>query len=331
MFRVLKSILFSLFILCSFFTAVSAQSIPGVNEPVTFTVSPEFPRPDTDVTVSVQSNNTDLNRADFIWYVNGKVFRKGPGIKNITVSSGKSGTLTTVSVDVTTVDIGKISNEVSFRPAEVDLVWQTDGYVPPFYKGKALELYGSSFKVVALPDFYTAGGKKMDPKTLIYSWKKNGTADGQQSGYGKDSFKSSQTSYVRGGDTISVEVSTNDRSIGAKKVVVISPQSADIVFYENSPLYGIVYEKAFENTFTLTAEELTLHAEPYNLSTYNPLSGVLGLDWSLNGSDVSAFKDSNELVLRRIGNVSGQSDINLTIQHKEKILQGGQVGITIFQ
>ena len=331
MFRVLKSTLFSLFILCSFFTAVSAQGIPGIKEPVTFQVSPQFPKPNTDVSVSAQSYSTDLDRAEFTWYVNGKLFRKGFGIPTITLPSGKSGSETTVSVTVATSDIGNIKNEVVIKPSDVSLVWKSDGYTPPFYKGKPLELYGSSFTVVAIPEFFNTSGKRIDPSTLVYTWEKNGDVDGSQSGYGKSSFTEKQTSYVRGGDDISVTVSTITHDQGAVGSVTISPTASDIVFYENSPLYGIIYEKALMDTFNLENEELAIHAELFNISTKNPLSGTVSYDWLLNDAPITTFKDKNEIVLRKTGIQNGQSNISLNIQHLDRLLQGGGNSITILQ
>jgi len=331
MFRVLKSTLFSLFIFCSLFTAVSAQSIPGVSEPITLESAPGLPKPNTEVVISAESLSTDLNRAQFSWFVNDKLYRKGTGLTEITIPSGKSGSITTVSIEVKTSDIGFIRNQIVIKPADVTLVWKSDGYVPPFYKGKSLELYGSSFMVTAIPEFFTANGTKIDPKTLVYTWTKNGNAEPIQSGYGKDTFTDKQTSFVRGGDDIRVEVSTLSHDIGATATITLSPVSPDFVFYENSPLYGIIYETALSESFTLVNEELSLLVEPYNISTKKPLSEALTYDWTLNDTPVTTFKDKNGITLRKTGTVSGQSDIQINIQNTDRLLQGGQAGITIFQ
>ncbi|MDO8579631.1 MAG: hypothetical protein Q7R72_02040 [bacterium] len=328
--RLIKSSILLFVFSLSFFSLAHAQGIPGVNEPVTLQTSPRFPKPDTTVTITAQSFSTDLNRAGFSWISGGKVIKQGTGVTSVVVPSGKVGILTSVSVTVTTVDIGTISQEVSWRPADVTLVWKSDGYTPPFYRGKALESYGASFRVTAIPEFFTEAGKRIDPKTLVYTWKKNGTIDPNQSGYGKDSFTSSQASYIRGGDDINVEVSNNDGSIIATKTTTISPGIPEIIFYEESPLYGIQYEEALNDTFNLTAEEVTLCAEPFNVSTNNIFAG-LNLDWSINGDSVPSFKDKNKITLRKAGAVGGQSAIGLSIQHQTKILQGGIASINIIQ
>src|SRR3989344_2435171 len=330
MFRLIKSSLLLFIFSFSIFSLAHAQSIPGVSDPITLGVSPRFPKPDTTVIITAQSFSTDLNRAVFSWVSGGKIIKQGIGATSVTIPSGKAGVLTSISVTVTTTDIGTISQTVSWKPADVTLVWKSDGYVPPFYAGKALESYGASFRVTAIPEFFTETGKRIDPKTLVYTWKKNGTIDPNQSGYGKDSFTSLQSSYIRGGDDINVEVSNNDGSIVSTKTITISPGIPEIIFYEESPLYGIEYEKALNGIFNLTAEEVTLLAEPFNVSTNNAFAG-LSLDWTINGESVPNFKDKNKITLRKAGGIGGQSAIGLSIQHQTKILQGGQASITIIQ
>ncbi len=330
MFRLIKSSLLLFVFSLSFSSLAYAQSIPGVTDPITLQVSPRFPKPDTTVTITAQSFSTDLNRASLSWVSGGKVIKQGTGVTSATVPSGKAGVLTSVSVTVVTTDIGTISQTASWRPAGVALVWKSDGYTPSFYKGKALESYGASFRVTAIPEFFTGAGKRLDPKTLVYTWKKNGTIDPNQSGYGKDSFSGSQQSYIRGGDDINVEVSNSDGSLVASKTITISPGIPEIIFYEDSPLYGIQYEKALNGTFGLTAEEVTLRAEPFNVSTNDIFTG-LSLDWTINGDSVPNFKDKNKITLRKAGAASGQSSIGLSIQHQIKILQGGIASINIIQ
>lgn len=322
---VLKKVLLFSLLLSPFM--LYAQGIPGISEPVTFVVSPEFPKPNQTVSLSAQSFSTDLNKATFKWTVNGKVFAQGAGLKEITIPSGKAGALTTVSVSVVTADIGTVTNSVSIRPAEVTLVWEADTYTPAFYKGKALEAYGGFFKVTAIPEFFDTKGKRIDPKTLIYTWKKNGNIQGDVSGYGKDSFVDSQSSYLRGGDDVSVTVTSPKQSFSGTQSISISPVIPSVVFYENSPLYGTVYEKNLNGAFRLSNEEITLRAELYNFS--KPLAGLVTLDWNINGQKVPQFSNNNQITLRKDSALAGQSTLGVTAQHQKRPLQGAQNGITI--
>jgi hypothetical protein len=154
--------------------------------------------------------------------------------------------------------------------------------------------------------------------------------DPNASGYGKDSFSTSQASYVRGGDTINVEVSNSDGTIAATKSITLSPGVPEIIFYEDSPLYGTIYEHSMSDRIPLVSEEITLRAEPFDISTNN-LFAELDLDWTINGASIPTFKNQNVITLRKTGVVSGESLVGLVIQHQTKILQGGQVNINIIQ
>lgn len=324
MFRLLQRTFFVLFLSSFVFLTAHAQS----NE-LTLQVSPEFPRPNTDVTVRAASGDTDVDVATFTWYVNGKVFQKGKGVTSITTRMGKAGASTRVSVEVAGSNGKNFSKSITLRTSDVVLLWESDGYTPPFYKGKALSTYGSSFTVTAIPEFYTTAGLRINPKTLVYTWTVNGNIDPDQSGYGKDVYKGRQQSYVRGEDEISVIVSTQTDDINSGRKISIDPIAPEVVLYENSPLYGILYENALTDKFFLKSEELTLHASPFDLSSIT--NNSLTIDWTMNGANVPNFKDKREIVLRTDGSSTGQTTIEFNAQHNKNMMQGGQASITIFQ
>lgn len=331
MFAVLKSTLFSLFIFFSFFVYAHAQSVPGISDPITFSMIPTYPNPGEVVTLKAQSFSTDLNKATFLWFVNGKLHSQGVGLKTINISSGKAGAFTVIKVQAKTPDFGTIENTFSFQPSEVVLLWEADTYTPPFYQSKALHSYNGAFKVTAIPEFFSIGGKRINPKDLIYTWKKNGEVQGNSSGFGKDTYIGSQTSYLRDGEEISVEVSSPKESIAGTASLTLRPTVPEIVFYENSPLYGIIYEKALGSTYRLTGEEVTLRAEPFNMSTNDPLAGLLTFSWNMNGVTIPSLNNKNETTFRKTENTSGESSVGLIIQHTKKVLQGGQASVTILQ
>ncbi|HEY0907743.1 MAG TPA: hypothetical protein VGE35_00130 [Candidatus Paceibacterota bacterium] len=329
--RALKSTLFSLFLLSGFFFYAHAQNVPGISDPITFRMIPQNPNPSERVDLSAQSFSTDLNKAVFKWYVNGKLHAEGVGMKSISVSSGQAGSFTSVRVEISTSDFGVITNEFAFRPAEVVLMWEADTYTPPFYKGKAAHSFGGTFKVTALPEFFSASGKRINPKDLIYTWKKNGEVQGDASGFAKDSYITSQTSYLRDGEEISVEVSSPRENYAGSASVTIRPSVPEVLFYENSPLYGVIYERSLRGTHTLANEEMTLKAEPFGMSTDGPTSGLLTFSWNLNGAMIAEFANRNQIVLRKVDGSAGQSSLGVTVQNSRKLLQGAQSSITISQ
>lgn len=307
-----------------------AQSLPGATEPVTLRLSPSSPRPNSTVTATLESFSVDLSRSDISWYVNGKAVSSGKGSTSITLQSGAPGSLITVSADVSTIDLGMFSIESSFRAADVTLIWKSDASIPPFYRGKALESYGGSFQVTAIPEFFSAAGKRMDPKTLVYTWRKNGVVDSVQSGYGKDSFSGSQSSFVRGGDEISVSVSNTDGGLSASRSVTVSPVVPEIIFYEESPLYGPDFEHALQESLTLIDEEVTLRGELFNASVVSPANSF-PFNWTMNDALLPEWSGKRSITLRKTEGFFGQSRVGVSVQHPAKMLQAAQAAITIYQ
>ncbi len=327
MFSVLKSTFFLLSLSLFFFSTVFAQGIPGVGTPVTILVSPENPRPGETVFLSAQSYSFDIDSAAITWKVNGKTVASGNGIKRVEVVAGEVGTIKTVEVTAITPE-GPFAQTVEIRPANIDLLWESASYVPAFYKGKALFSYGGSYKITAFPHITDRSGKRLDPKTLVYKWSKNGTLDDTASGYGKTSYVSIQSSFVRSGDDISVTVQTPNENFSFSESVTLSPVDPEIIFYEKNPLYGIWLENALPSILNLDREEIAVEAEPYFFSSN---SKVLNLEyqWSLNDQSVFNFDNKSTLILRKIEGESGTSNIELNLSNGTHILQGASRNLTI--
>ncbi len=307
--------------------ALFAQGVPGISDPLTLTLFPENPRPNETVTARIQSFSIDLDAALITWTVNGKEVSSGVGQKSVSVDSGRLGSLSRIDVSVTTPN-ASVSESIVIRPADVSLVWEADTYVPPFYRGKALHSYNGSFRVTAVPEFVGDNGRAIDPKDLIYTWKKNGAVVGEASGYGKNQFVSTQTSYLREGEDITVEVSSPRESIVASRSVTIQPVVPKIVFYEKSGLYGARYQTAVGNRFSLTNDEVTFVAEPFFFSVTGKNDPVLLSTWKLNGRELVDFSGDMEITLRRDNNTAGRSEIRLVLQSTSRVLQGAS-GLTL--
>lgn len=314
-------IFFLSLVLFALSSSVQAQIPTGSND-ISLSLIPENPKPNQTIVVKTQSFSTNLDNATFKWSVNGKVVKEGIGIKQFESKTGKSGTTMSIQVEISTQNLGVIRDSIMFRPTEVTLVWESDGYLPPFYKGRALYTLGGSLKVVAIPEFFSSQGKRMNPKDLVYTWKKNGEVVANASGYGKDFFISDKTSYLRDGNDISVEVSSPRENITGSASLIVEPQSLEILMYEKSPLYGILFNKNLPTSFSLTNEEITLYAVPFFFSTQTQSLGELSFEWTMNNSPIRNAAGSNELTLRKETGQVGSSDIGLTVQHPRKVLQG---------
>jgi hypothetical protein len=310
-------------------SSLGAQTIPGIGQAITLSLIPTNPEPNQLVVIKAQSYSTDLNSATFRWSVNGKLQKEGVGLKEFQTKTGKNGTAITVSVEIATQNSGTLRESISFRPAEVSLVWESDGYTPPFYKGRGLYTFSGTIKVTAIPEFFGSNGKRINPKDLVYTWKKNGEVVADASGYGKDSFTSSKTSYLRDGNDIGVEVSSPRETVTGSASINVTPAELKVLLYEKSPLYGILFDKAITNRFNLVNEEVTLYAVPFFFSSQNNSIDGLSFDWVMNKAHISEVGDKNEITLRKEPGQTGNSDVSITIQNPRKPLQGGSVGTRI--
>jgi hypothetical protein len=306
-----------------------AQGIPGASDPIVVRVIPTNPRSNEQVIIDIQSYNTDLNTALISWSVDGKEEANGVGLKRFRMTAGPLGSTKTVEVSAGTLGTGILSTTIIIRPADVGLLWEADTYTPPFYQGKALHSYNGNFKIIALPELYASDGTKIDSKDLVYTWMKNGEVQGGASGYSRNTFVGSQTSYLREGEDISVEVSAPRENVVASNNILVIPTVPEILFYENSPLYGIVYEKALQNSFKLTNEEISVVAEPMFFSVGTRNSSNLTYDWTLNRAALSDFKNKSEVTLRRANDQAGRANIQVISQHQQRLLQGGKGALTI--
>jgi hypothetical protein len=308
----------------SLFPAITmAQGVPGISDPMTVSLFPENPRPNDTVTVTVQSFSVDLDATLITWTVNGKKITSAVGQKSFSLNAGTLGSISRVDVSATAPGIS-VAKSVVIRPADVSLLWEADTYTPPFYRGKALHSYNGAFRITAIPELVGSNGKMLDSKDLIYTWKKNGTVAGEASGYGKNQFVSSQTSYLREGEDVTVEVSAPRDNVVASRSITIKPIVPKVLFYEKSGLYGMLYNKALGSRFALANDEVTISAEPYFFSVPSKSAQNLSIFWKLNNASVPAFAGESDITLRRDSNDAGRSSLEAVLQNTNKVLQGAK-------
>ncbi len=204
----------------------------------------------------------------------------------------------------------------------VDLITEPISYTPPFYKGKPLFSSEGSARVLALSNIII-NGEKASAQDLNFKWIENGTVLGQNSGIGKN------TITIDGGfpiKDISIEVDILDDSsnVLASQAKILHIANPQIIFYENSPLYGILYNEALNNGYNLgNREELNIVAKPYFFSVSTDLSEDLDYAWSLNGDSISPNTLKNTLLLRQTStsSTSGTASVSLSINNNVNIFQ----------
>lgn len=310
-----------------FFPLVSfAQGLPGIDNPLTIEMSPTSPAPGETVSLTAESTSFNVNALPITWKSGGKVISSGTGDTTITIPSGAIGTKTVVTASTQVPSLGAFSYSVTISPALVNLIWEAQTSVPPFYQGKALPAWGGTYKVVAAPEV-VENGKVVDPSRLVYTWKKNYSVDQSQSGYGKNVYQSDdEINYVNGGDVISLTVATTDGVSSAQNFISVSPQKSAILMYLESPLYGIMYNQSVTET-SLSGDSITVHAEPFFFSDLS--TALAALTWTVSGTSVQNFAGNPSITLVRQNSDAGTSLVDANIQSPTALLQSADGRITI--
>lgn len=288
-----------------------------VGDSITSAVTPKNPSANQIVTISLLSYGVDLNSANISWQLDGVSVSSGIGKSNYSFTTGAIGTKKTVTVAITSQS-GKTTNKTFvFQSADVDLLWEAKTYTPPFYKGKALPTSESLIKVNAISNLIGSDGQSLKSSNLIYTWKKDGRNLPTMSGYGKSSivFKSDK---LFGQNNISVEVANLAGDIKAEKNIIIPIRVPKILFYEQKPLDGIIYNQALSQG-KIGDEDFILRAEPYFFSSKDLDSLTYG--WSLNNKAVEAKGITNILAVAANKDSGSNNLFKLEINNPNSLLQ----------
>lgn len=252
-----RAISLSLLIL-SFALGAHAQMLGA--EPLTISVSPEYPQPYQTITITPSSNLLDLVASTVTISVNDKVIGKGSG-QSVTYQVGPAGEVDTIAVSAVTPS-GTYTKKIVVHPAGVALVMEANSTTHPFYEGGAQVASEGRLRVIAMPDFRTTGGKAIDPTTLSYAWKSGDQLLQNASGIGKSVLIADAPIRYRD-TTVSVTVSTIDGSVAAQAAINVSPVDPYLIIYRNGPLLGPDFGTAESGTYAMTGDEDTFRAVPY--------------------------------------------------------------------
>ena len=280
-------------------------------------VVPENPQPYQEVTITLTSFATDLNKAIIMWSGNEGKILSGIGETRYSFKAGGPNTTTIFNINITPVgSMATINKKVAIIPSEIDTLWESvDGYAPLFYKGKILPTSGSTIKVVAIPNTNTI---KSGQGSVAYTWSNTKETQLSASGYNKNSytFKNSMFDDI---NEIKVIASSVNGSYNAEKTVKIPIYLPKILFYKKSPTEGVFYNKSLDNNTVFSEEEMTIVAVPYFLAT----KGVefnFAYNWTVNGDSIKTPKKKTELTITPTSR-GGYATIGLSIENVSELFQ----------
>lgn len=305
----------------------SAQSFVS-GQDITINQSSSFPKPNSPMTLEASSNSFDINKADVSWYLNGVLEQSGKGLDLYSFTIGPAGSESRVSIVITTNRGSTIKKDLSFRPASVDLVYESlSGFKPPLYKGKVPATHLSPVKVVAFANFTDGSGKTYQPNEIIYKWTVNRDILSESSGLGRNQMTFSGPTYHKSAD-VRVDAETVDGKFLQARQINIKAEDPKVLFYEDHPTLGLLTEKAYlSQPFNLIEEEVTLSAVPFGMTNLNSFRDV-EYQWSLNGKKLLPIGDRNKVILRNEG-LDGTAVLRLDIYNNKKILQFAKSAINI--
>ncbi|MDO8728878.1 MAG: hypothetical protein Q7K26_03180 [bacterium] len=194
----------------------------------------------------------------------------------------------------------------------VDLLWQGEIYVSPFYKGRSLWSSESRITFVAIP--HGLG----NPANLNYKWIKNGTVLGNINGIGKNTL-SFMDSILSRPQTIEVDIISQGDTVLASASVFVAPTSPVLAIYENSPLYGFMFHKETSNVHELKDKEVTFTAFPLFFSVLSRADNAINYKWSTNIGGEAEIR--NSVTYRAPDDATGASQVEIGISNTDKITQ----------
>ncbi len=294
-------------------SALSAQFSPlGFENTVSLQVSPRYPEPDARVTLTLSSTYFDLSASAITWYVDGD---KQPteGDRSLTIDTGPSGRVIAVSVVVENSE-GTAEANARIIPAEVDLLAEANTFTPPFYSGRARASAGSTVTLQALPRLVPPGAGAIPAEQLNFTWRRNGDVLGSLSGRGRQTL-TIPAPLLFGADTISVEVVSTDKTIGAETSISINTQDPELVLYFEDPRYGVLYGRALGSLSVVNEREAVFVAVPYFAPVRSSADASLRYAWRVNRTEVLNDGPDPHKITIDAANSSGLALIELAITH----------------
>lgn len=321
-------ILFSVFtVFISIFFAFTAKAQLRSTDLV-LTLSPAFPSPNQNVTATLASYVTSLDKAKISWSINGQESNSGIGKKSFSFTTLSAGSSMNLVANIETVDGENVQKSILINPGDIDMLWEAvDAYVPPFYKGKKLAPTQGYFKVVAIPNLTTSTGK-VDPNNLSYTWTRDGNGQPNSSGWGKNAF-TFKNSYLDTVNEVEVEISSISGNSNAYSKINLQTVKPKILFYQKDPVFGVKWEKALNNGFKINPEGETLIVEPYFFSPKNLSSSDLSFKWFINNQQIETPNPKNILSVKLESTQSGSAKINIAIENIRTLFQSMEKELSV--
>lgn len=299
--------------------ALYAEAITiSATEDFSLILSPEFPGPGEKFSARAQSFLFDTVRADFEWFLGGKLISKGLGLTEQEFTAGKAGETMRIKVIAYPQNMSAFTGNVTLPLSDIDLITHPLTYTPPMYRGASLPTPGSQVEVFAVPHLFS-GGKRISNQNLIFEWSVDGGKILKQSGGGKNKLVLDIADLGFVENEVSLKVSSVSGSIAAQKSVRIKTVAPEILFYETSELTGkkplafSIFNMRSGGTFAIIAEPFFMALESLKIAKIN---------WRVGGADLETTPENPRLLeLAAPAGEQSESSFSLLIEDVKKIFQ----------
>lgn len=159
----------------------------------------------------------------------------------------------------------------------VDLIWEGETSVPPFYAGRPLPTAGNLARVVAVPHIFQ-GGRRVGASGLTFQWVKDGNPIQSASGKGKEVL---EYTVDRGGapSVVSLEILNDRKDRLAENRITITPARPKIVLQVPQ----------------LLTTETTIFAQLFFFSPIELANRRVSFNWRINGENVGTQQENSQL------------------------------------
>ncbi len=281
-------------------------------------LSPSHPAPGESVHALARSSSIDLSETILSWNANGKTLASGVGTTEVDIPAGPLGSETRLTLIALEGELPFATVEAFIRPVELDLLWEADSYVPPFYRGRALPSAGTNLRLEAIPRFVRKNGSPVATRDLLFTWKRNGYVIAAVSGRDKSSAVI-ESPPLFGKDSISVEVKTLDGTLVGEASTRVISQEPRIVLYQNHPVFGLSYHRALENENSIPDVEASFSVVPYFAEAASPDDRALRYEWQVNSNKIAHDEEHpSEITINATGS-SGRALIELVLTHARNL------------
>ena len=291
--------------------ALHAQLFQEQITDIGLSVNPQFPTPQSTVTVTLSAYGYATKDATIQWYINGVLSAGNTNARVVAIPTGDGKKSITVEARITAASFGTKVLKRVVAPSAVDIIAEPDTYVPLAYLGSALPSPESPVRVVAMPQLY-ANGKLVPKNDILFTWKLNN--DVLLGGAQRGTNVTTITMPRFGTAEVTVLAETADGTRSAQNTITLSSVKPKLLFYETSSLYGtrLIAPKHFLSS----KDELSVAAEPYYMQKSSIVSPQVTYSWTVEGKKI--VPENPRIITLAKGAGGERQNVSMTFISTEK-------------